>query len=67
MYEYLVELRKAASEVHLLLLVLGQPRAVQLTAAAVQAGLLLLSFPPAFLLLVPLVHQSLRGGTFQSA
>lgn len=66
-YEYLVELRKAASKVHLLLLVLRQPRAMQLTAAAVQARLLLLSFSPAFLLLVPLIHQCLRSIMFQSA
>lgn len=66
-YEYLVELREPASKVHLLLLVLCQPRAMQLTAAAIQACLLLLLFSPAFLLLVPLIHQCLRSVMFQSA
>lgn len=58
-YENLVELRKAASEVPLLLLVLRQPRAVQSTAAAVQTSLQLLPFSPASLLFVPLIYQSL--------
>lgn len=64
--QYLIKLRELASEVSLLLLVLSQSRAVQPAAVAVQTGLHLLLLPPLSLLLVPLVHQSLKSIMIQS-